>query len=78
MPYQAPSIEIVPVAGYLAVQFDPAAVLADPIAPEMVADLLCSLGQSNGCPLELTKEDVQDYIRAHAVPGEKLIVQVHP
>lgn len=78
MTYTAPAIEVIPVDGYLAVQFDPEAVLADPTAPEIVADLLCSLSQGNGCPLELTKEDVQDYIRDHAIQGQKLVVQVHP
>lgn len=78
MSYAAPAIEVIPVDGFLAVQFDPEAVLADAMAPEMVADLLCSLGQSHGCPLELTGDDVQDYIRHHAIQGQKLVVQVHP
>lgn len=78
MSYTAPAIEVIPVDGFLAVQFDPDAVLADATAPEMVADLLCSLSLGHGCPLELTAEDVQHYIRDHAVQGQKMVVQVHP
>ena len=76
--HATPSFEIVPIDGYLAVQFDPQAVLAHANAPDMLAELLCSLGGSNGCPMDLTGDDVQDYIRDHATQGQKLVVQVHP
>ncbi|MFY2764335.1 hypothetical protein [Arenimonas sp. MALMAid1274] len=76
---QPTTLQFVPVNGFLALMFDPEAILANADAPDMVAEVLCALTESQGRHIEFTGEDLAYMIRCrNTPPGQKMLVEVHP